>query len=272
MQSTSNAKISTKNIDYVIQGCLTDIGDFSTTRYTQFLHWGLEAYRELNLYDYPSIKVAYLQLNENFTVNLPDDYVYYTSVGVCVGGTVITLGLVDNLCLPRREDECGEPLSVLQMSVSGEDTTFLDGTTGIFYPDAGFNWFYSPHFRGGQYVGEQFGVGGGFALAYYRVDLEKRQIAFSSSLPANEVVLEYKSTGINMDGSATIPVQAVQVLKQYIHWCRIRYDNRTPQSAKMNAYDLYQDYITKFRALELSFTMDEYLDAAYSTFTMIGKR
>lgn len=269
--NTSNTKIAIKNIDYVIAGCLTDLNDYSTNRYAQFLYWALEGYIELNLYDYPSIKVAYLTVNENGTVDLPDDYVYYTSIGICVGGRVITLGRMDSLCLPRGVDDCGQPLSVSDMSI-GDGEDLFDDFGNVIFPNVTQGWFYTPHFRGGQYVGEQFGVGGGFASNYYRIDIENRQIALSSKMPDSEIILEYKSTGVNMDGSATIPVEAVQVLKRYVHWCRKEHSNTAPESAKERAYEIYQDYITKFRALELSFTMDEFMDAAYSGFTMAPKR
>ena len=256
-----------KNLDYAVNSVLNEIGDYGTTQYQRLLQFGVEGYRELNLYDYPQIKVVYLELNDNLTVDLPEDFVSYSKIGLCIGGQVYTLSINENLCLPRKEDECGQPLTAREMSQFESDRTlFTDNNILNTFGDIGYGYYFASHFRNGQYIGEIFGVGGGYNTAYYRIDQERHQIAFTGAIPQGEIVLEYISTGVSMDGSATIPVQALDPVKKYMHWKRVEYDRQVPLAEKARREQQYEKAIVKFRAFNLAFTMSEYFDKTYRTY------
>ena len=107
-------------------------------------------------------------------------------------------------------------------------------------------------------------MGGGFNFAYYTIDHDKRQIVLTDGVPKEEIILEYKSSGIDAEGSTTIPRQAVRAIKEYVHWKRLEYDERVAMNIKMRREDQYYIQYEKLRFLESSFTLEEYLDHTYA--------
>lgn len=251
------------NIDYVVKQCLADIQDYSTTQYQRFLQFANLGFIDLNLFVLENIKVAYLPVNPNKTVNLPDDYIYYTKVGIEVNGKIWTLTLNDSQLMPRKTDDCGETIPP-SVEITSQDPA------NNRLPDYGY--YFASHYRNGQYVGEMFGLGGGFNTGYFRIDVEKRQITMNSEVPVDEIILEYKSTGISADGTDIIPRQAVQALRAYIHWQRIENNEKIAESKKARKQELYYIEYEKLQLLEGSFTIDEYLDSTYKVVTGTVRR
>jgi len=277
------------NMDFVVNTCLADKSEFTTHNYQQLLHWGSLGVIQLNLYVINNIKVAYLPINTtNFTVDLPIDYVDYTKVSVCQCGRAVTLGLNNNLCLPRKTDACGEPLSSVMQSVNSCESDcgcgcnnsgscgccsggFGSGLGGL--PSSSlYGFYFINHYRGGQYVGEYFSVGGGFAQSYYRIDKERAQIVLSNEVVGDEIMLEYISSGVEVDGSSIIPIQALEALRAYIHWQAVKFNKRASQGSKDALSIEYKHELNKLRAFELSFTKQEVLDTIYKTYKLGPKR
>jgi len=55
----------------------------------------------------------------------------------------------------------------------------------------------------------------------------------------------------------------------YAHWQRIEFDPRVPMGEKQRKKDLYEEAVTEYRSLALSFTMSEFLDSLYSSYKLI---
>jgi len=266
-----------KNLSYIVHTVQNDLGDYSTTNFQRLLQMSVQGLRQLNLYSsINNIKVAYLTVNSNQTVDLPDDYVDYTKIGFCKGGQIITLGQNDQLCLPRKSNDCGEPLSSKLHSVSNDAQGAANSDDfGAFSPFGfgfGYGYYFAAHFRNGQYIGELFGLGGGFAQAYYRIDKENWQIALSDVVPQDEIILEYKSDGSSADGSTVVPPEAIEALTMYVHWRIIEFDKRAPAVDKQRKRALLLEEETKLRAFKLAFTMAEYYDSFYASIKSGPKR
>lgn len=138
--------------------------------------------------------------------------------------------------------------------------------------DAASLVFFSDHFRGGQFVGGLFGMSGGVDDAYYRVDLEKRTITFSGSVPRSQIVMEYISSGVKTDGSTLIPRQAVPALRTYLLWQAVENDSRTAYNEKERKKRLHEEEVTALRNFEDIFTIDEYKQMCWSTSRQTIKR
>jgi len=253
------------NIDYAVNQCLVDIEDYDMAQYQRFLQFANLGYTDLNLFVTQNVKVAYLKVNDNKTVDLPNDYMDYLKIGVEINGQVWTLTLNDDMLLPRTTDACGEIIPP-DLRAIGDD---VDGTKALI-PNFGF--YFAAHFRNGQYIGERYGIGGGFNMAYFRIDHEKRQIVFDSELPDGTIILEYKSSGVKADGSTVIPRKVIPALTAYIHWRRLQYNDKKPLSQKNNYRELYYIEYEKLQMLENSFTIDEYLDSTYRVVTSTVRR
>lgn len=250
------------NMDYVVQRVLMDLDDYSMTKYEKFLQYCIDGYMDLNLFTMQSVKVAYLPVKENKTVDLPEDYIQYTKIGFNSGGMIEVLGLNNDLMLPRDKDDCGNTVN---------DNTGECSIDDIVFPNYGY--YFAPHFRNGQYVGELYaGVGAGDKNGTYRIDRDMRQIAFNSDIIANTIILEYKSAGVSGDGSTFVPRQCVPALVSYIHWKRKEYNDKVAMGEKERLKNNYYIEFEKLRDLEFSFTIEEYLSSRRSTYAMIPKR
>lgn len=256
------------NLNYVVNSVLLDLDEYTTSKRKKILQYAIFGLTDLNIYVLPSISVAYLRQNDDFTIDLPDDYLDYIKVGVVVGGAderrVVTLTLNETLPFPNTDK-----LKICPNSCVDEPTITLDGTD-YFIP--GFGYYFAEHYRNGQYVGEMYGLGGGMGLMQYRVDEQNRQIMFNELFPNGEIVLEYKSSGIKTDGTTTIPRQAVQAVRAYIHWQLSENNDKLALSAKERKRSLYLKEYDKLQYLTNLFTIDEYLDAKYQVSTQTLKR
>lgn len=253
------------NLDYVVRNALIDMNDFSMENYKRFLQWAVRGFTDLNLFVVENIRVEYLKLSSAKTATLPSDFIDYTKIGMEINGQIWTFTLNDKMVLPRKTDDCGETLPT-------NTQTLDDKVTGQASLVPNFGYYFAMHFRNGQYVGEMYGLGGGFNNAYFRIDHERNQIAFDSEIPTDEIILEYKSSGISASGETLIPRKAVPALIAYVHWQRIENNDKVAESKKERKRQLYITEYERLQHLENLFTIDEYLDATYSVVTSSMRR
>lgn len=250
------------NLDYVVKSVCNSLKEYSTHNWKHYLQLAAEGFSEINLFAVNNVKVVYLTVNSNGTVDLPDDFVTMSKIGVLINGKVWTLTYNREIALPRRVDECGRTVAEVVNCSTAPDRDF--------FPTWGF--YFANHFRNGQYVGEMFGLGGGFNEAYYRFDMERRQISLSSEIPQGEVILEYQSSGIRADGCTVIRREVVPALREYVLWKRIEYRDDVPMNTKMRREEQYYIQYDLVKFLSDSFTMEEYLDNCYMSYKSGPKR
>lgn len=253
-----------KSIDYCVHSVMSENGTNSTSDYQRLLQIAYRGFRELNLYLMPSIKTVNLPISDLLTVDLPDDYVSYTAIGVCVNGRIITLTLCDEICLARKVDSCGQTLPEVMQKITDFD------------PSNDFGFWFNSYFRNGQYVGEQYGATGGWNdRGYYRIDLDRNQIQFAGVIPKTEIVLEYKSNGLSCDGSASIPEELIEPLISYLHWKNIQNRQGLGKVGLGEKAMAKQDYLMQYDKAQHyihSFTESEFLDMYYSHIKSSPKR
>ncbi len=249
------------NLEYVVHLVLMDIGDDSLRDYKKFLQYAILGFQELNLYASQSIKVAYLPVSDIKTSNLPDDYVAYTKIGYNNGGVIDTFGLNEDLMMPHRTDDCGNPIN---------DNTGGCGNQNAQHSSMGY--YYTPHYRNGQFVGEMYGGVGKHSKGEFRIDEERRRIVFNSEISVDEIILEYKSSGVSGDGSTMLKRQFVPALRAYIHWQRRQYNDSVSEHKKRELRDAYYLEFDIVKGLENDFNIEEYLDSTRSTYKQSPKR
>ena len=248
-----------RNIDFCVALVMNDINDYSQHVKARLMQLAFNGFRELNLLSMPNIKVVHATLNDINCWNFPIDYLYFTKLAINLNGRLYTLTRNDDLMLNRAQ-ECGiETLETLQADTNCDC----------------FGWGYSfmPHWYGGSWYPKLYGMGGGINNAgYYRIDNEMRRIQFSSLIPQTDLVIEYKSNGLEPDGSALVPEAYVAALQEYIHWKNIEYNPRVSQGEKQRRFEMYDMYFNTANYLTNSFTESEYLDATYAEFSASAKR
>ena len=256
--------MKTITLDQIVRSVIGRRGDSSLRRYQTYLQMAVDGYRWMNLYggNAQIVKTVSLDMLPNKAANLPMDYVKYLKIGVCINGRIITLGLDDSLCLGENYSECGDPLEVAVTNVDNPD-----------YPYFQYGYPFTGYYQNNQFVNSMFGVGGGFnSQGYYKINTETNQIQFASIVPDASFIMEYISDGMNPDGSAAVPIMAKEFLTNWINW---KIAENDPKSTEARILRLERRTNIEFRNckhFELSFTMDEYLDAFRSNIQQTPKR
>lgn len=246
-----------RTLSYVIKSVMNRLKEYNTKNYEYYMQLAVEGLKELNIYDNAkNIEVAYLTMDAMNTVALPVDFIDYSKIGIVINGQVWTLTVNEKIALPRLE-KCGEKIG--NIAAGSPNDTY-----------EGYVW--ADHFKDGQYVGGLYGVGGGFNMAYYRVDESKRRIIFNGSVPKGEIVLEYISSGIKKRGGTMIREIFIEPLRRWVLWQRVEHDNRVPLAEKDRKERQFYEAVEKTRGFENSFTADEYRDMLYSTTYQAPKR
>jgi hypothetical protein len=191
------------------------------------------------------------------TVNLPADFIDYTKIGVPVSGKLRVLTKHDNLLLPRVFDDTG-------IAVGNTDSGDEEGISNCL--------FFSDHFRNGQFIGGLYGLPGGIDDAYYRVDMENRQIVFSGSTPRSEIVLEYIGTGLKPDGSSLIPREVVAPLRAYVLWNMVENDSKVAYNERERRKREFTELTEAMRSFSNAFTKEEYQRMIWGTSQQSIKR
>lgn len=233
-------------IRYIVMSVLNRIQDYSMKQYLRLCQIAIEGFsEEFALFHIGnSLEVVYLHMSAAKSVALPADFIDYTKIGVPINGKLQVLTKHDNLLLPRIFDDTGE-------EVGNMDAGDEEGISNAI--------FFSDHFRNGQFIGGLYGLPGGIDQAYYRVDMENRQIVFSGSTPRSEIVLEYISTGLKPDGSSLIPREVVAPLRAYVLWQMVENDTRIAYNEKERRKREFTELTEAMRSFKNAFTKDEYL-------------
>jgi hypothetical protein len=258
------------SLNYIVHRVLMDRDDNSMRHYKKMLQYAIDGYTKLNLYSIETIRVAYLEVDQNTKqADLPEDYLFYTKIGYNKGGVAHTLSLNDDLMLVRKNDDCGngqnDNLSTCGDSNSGKALSLVS------LPYSGY--YYTPHYRNGQFVAELYGGRGNQNNAgYYRIDKQRRKIVFNSDIALDEVILEYKSSGVRADGETLVSREYAPTIIAYIHWQLKEYKDKVAQSEKMRLKQRYIDEEKMVRRLNLGFTIEEYLDITRNSYRQTPKR
>lgn len=246
--------LGTTTINYVVMSLLNRIKDYSM-RHRSFLEQiVIEGFTELNLWHLDNIEVVYLRMSEAKTVDVPADFVDWLKVGIPMGGKLRVLTKHDKILLPR---------------------TFSDGeTVGNTDDSAGVQdyMYFTDHYRNGQFVAGLYGLPGGIDQAYYRFDRENRTFVFSGSLPRAEIVLEYISSGVKLQGTTVIPREVVPALRAYAHWHLIENDPKVSVTEKERKKEQYEEQLAALNFFQSAFTADEYRRHVYKHTKQTVKR
>lgn len=215
----------------------------NTQFYFPFVQYAIRGYKKLNLFHLPMPKVAYLAMSDINTVQLPDDYLSFYSIGVPYKGRLWTFTKDQSLVSPDSED-CGEGELT---TAGGED--IVKGDTGTL---------------------TGYGLAGGVNEYYFKLDLPNNRIIING-LTARTLTLVYISTGISMSEETFIPKIAEEALIAFIHWQRLQYDDEASMALKK---DYEQQYINGTNEIEASTmpTLDELYDAVYRAIYSSVKR
>jgi hypothetical protein len=256
---------------YVVMSVLNRMNEYSMKQYLRLMQICLEGITEMNLFHTKeSIEVVYLHMSTAKTCQLPADFIDYLRIGFPEDGKLRVITKHDKLLLPRTY--YGSIINGVFEADTGDVVGNADAGNEQGTATAAGLYLFPPHYHGGRYVGALYGLPGGIDQAYYRIDIENRQIIFSGSTPRSEIVMEYISSGQKPDGSSLISREAVTALRTYILWQKDEYDPRIAYNAKARAKQEHEEAVEALRSLTNSFTSDEYLAMVRSSIHQSPKR
>ncbi len=251
-------------IDKIVRNVIVRRQESSLRRYQTYLQLAIDGYKFLNINGGNGniVKTTKLKMLPNKAANLPIDYVDYLKIGMCIGGKILVLGWDPSTCLDENFNECGDPLEVA-----------IDNINNVNYPFWQYGLPFSGYYQNNQFVESMFGVGGGFnSKGYYKINPEKNQIQFNSTVPNVEMVLEYVSDGVSPDGSMVIPPVANEYLLSWVFWKLAEHESKTTASEREYWRNETMVHFKNCKHFSSAFTIDEYLQSFRSNLSQLPKR
>lgn len=204
----------TLTLDTIVRGILLK-KRYPMHWYLECLTYGKDCLRELHFDDLKVVNTKLLPvLNDTNNVNavdLPDDYVDYTEVGIKFGQTVKPLvpndkinSLVNYTSTYGAQPYTNLPTTNSNTGVFGYYLPWYWGMTTI-------NWY-------GENIGRFFGYGAGVQTDTFKIIKERGQIQLSEWLIGlDNIVLTYISNGMNADAASHIDPYAQATIEEYIY-------------------------------------------------------
>lgn len=244
----------------VLSDILNNRNQYGKDEWWRFKRFLIRGVTQINLHFKlcTSVNVVYLPLSDLNTVQLPADYIDYTKIGIEVSGHIWTLSLNPNICTARFE-QCGVPVNQLKKF---NDISAIDAQIQIPFVR---------HIRGDSVV-TAYGLGGGYNHAYYKVDRKSGLIFFEGDVQADNIVLEYKSSGISLTDNILIPVEALEALLAFIQWQRIDNDDNYPANEKDRKFQQWKFQMMLLTKIAHTIKPYEITDAYYQGVKQTVKR
>lgn len=245
-----------KNLGYVVNLVRMDLNEGTTNNFQKFLQYAILGYRELRFKVSRNVKVLYATPNDAMIVPMPQDFETYTKIGIQTNKGIFNLSLNPDLPFSRKT-ECGADIDAVVATCECSEEQAASYNYGFYY---------TPHWRNGQYVGEMYGRAGGYnQLGYYRLDYDYRQIQFSG-VPKTELYIEYMSSGDDINDSTLIPTSAVQAVRSYVHWQLKEFDSKSSLGERQLKKAQYLSDKSDFGIMENFDGISAFMDAVYTGF------
>ena len=245
--------------------------------------YALRGIREMGFDMSRIIRSLKLPVNQtNNTVELPDDYVDWSKVGVVASdGLVYVLGENKNLNYSQKYstnaagnnfDSDGDGLLEREDSKSATNSgspsvgaDISDGTDSFVFR----NYVYDNN------QGRLYGAGGGHYYGQFRVNLDQNRIELAGNNSMNEIVIEYIADEARRGGTSRntqVHIYAEEALRAYIYYKLVERKSSVPAGEKARARSEYYNERRKANARLKSVTKEEILKTIRKNFKQAPKR
>lgn len=218
-----------------VDDVLNELENYSDANVLRYTRLGERAIKELNLFSLDKVSTKIMPVSKDLNrVNLPSDLLTVLRVGVRLGnGRIYTLTMDEHLMLSSDVASC------TNVSLTGTEPAELN---------AGDSIISNYSIRGGQ---SEYGS--------YRVDYSLNVIQLGLNVNLDEIVVEYVSSGIKIDG-----VTYIQEITREAVIAYIKYKSRhTGNSSGGERQELKMEYELEKKKLEnlMIPSFDEMYDA-----------
>lgn len=218
--------------------------NYKPQEYAKIYKLCLSIIRGINFFEYPiENKTVKLEMNANLIVDLPSDFVSLIRLGVPINGKIYTF-------------TSDEGIIVTTTDVDGVETLDQNYGEGV---DINPSYNYGLGAKGGRNP-----------EGYYKIDYDRKRIIFRN-VKRSEVLLEYATTGVTLDGETYIPAILTDLIKASLAYELIRYDINVPAYLKEDYLRQLQDEKRKVKMITLP-SLQDIVDAYYGGSTIANSR
>ena len=232
------------SINSTVHNVLNDLGTYNTNEFLRYKQWAIRGFKVLNIHIMPTVEIQYFTVNTNNIVNLPDDYIDYTRIGIVRDGRIWTLTSDNSIPITREE-------------VNGAVVNYTDLEDAENIPTLG-TWFAAPAKV--------------YNVAYHRYDKELNRLIFSGDMAGQSVAVEYISTGVNERGEILIPVEAEEAMIAWVHNLRALNDKKATIDEKDRRDREFKRCMVDLISFMTSFTLEDLRDAINAQNSQLPKR
>ena len=235
-------------------------------------NYALRGIREMSFDIQKRIKSLKLAVNAvNDTVELPDDFVDYTKIGIVGGdGLIYVFGENKNLAAPLKynTDAAGNAIDSDSDGVFDRVDAKTDGASTS--SSSNYECYTFRNFLYGGNIGRAYGAGGGNYSGEFRVNFEQNRIELSSSSGYSEIVIEYIADEAR-SSNPSIHIYAENALRSYMYFRLIERKANVPMGEKARARQEYYNERRLANARLKSFTKEEALKTIRKNFKQSPK-
>jgi hypothetical protein len=219
----------------IVREFLIETGDSNLNRYPRYYQFGTSFLREQNQ-DYGGApKMVQLCINDNDTVDLPNDYLQYRVIGTLDHhGNIHSLGRNDKMPIGNVRD-CAKI-----QPIDRNDSNWLNQVEKFGF--ASIDGL-SQNYRNGEFMGKMFGVNGGNNIyGEYRIDLANGVIQLAKrNVHSHSIILEYIADINAINEDFEVSPFIIEALKAWISWKSIVNDRNRSLGEKQMAFQNYKN-------------------------------
>lgn len=193
------------------------------------------------------IKSATIEVSENNTASLPNDFVNLTKIGVVSDQGKVIVFAKDN-------------------NITKEESTGISTVDPDSYHD---DFVFRNFIHNGEH-GVLYGIGGGYRPGYYKVNLSESRIEFDSSMSYDKVAVEYVADEA-LAADPSVHVFAEEALRSYIYYKIIERKSNVPMGEKQRARSEYYNERRKANSRMQSFSKEDVFQVIRKNFKQSTK-
>lgn len=198
--------MKTYTLDNLVRQTLASRG-YPIHWYIQFLHYGVQAVRELNFDVLQSVKSVRLPVNSYKAVTLPCDFVDYIRVGTEIGQYVLPWAERDGMNRLNKFDTNGNKIPY------GD----IEATNGLL-PNNWEGFWYTNYINDkGEHLGRIFNNKPSFRNSFVLLR-ERGEMQLDTDVDNSEIVLDYITDGTSVTSVNAVHPYASAAIEAYIVW------------------------------------------------------
>ncbi len=251
-------------LDDIVKGFLVERGEETSHNYSRMLRLAIDGLKDIYIDVSGVSKVVKLTIDtNNWTANIPKDYISINRLSVCIRERLFPLQQDNSICVTAEYDDCGSPADKANFPLGNNRNNY-------YYYNSQF--YQNSNWRVGEFIGRQYGAGGGNSvLGRYRIDVANGWFQFQGLRHHKHVILEYLANPSMVNGDFFVHEYDVQALRAYMYWASIRSRENTSLGEKTNAERLYYAQKNIASQRHNAPTLDELYQTIYKHFQLAPK-